>query len=153
MKNQFIFEESRCVACGACVTACLDQNDLYPLHGDFPFRRCETIEERTATGEHMIYRSVGCMHCADAPCVRACPNKCLFKDEETGFTLYDNRACVGCRRCLKACPYDAPVFPERSGKMEKCDGCVERVRNGLEPACARVCPFQALMFSEPAEQE
>ena len=142
--SRFEFEESRCVACGARVTACMDQNDLYPANGDLPYRRCETIEERSGGKVRMTYRSVGCMHCADAPCISACPSGCLFRDKETGFVLYDNEACVGCRLCLEACPYGAPVFPESSGKMEKCDGCAERVRNGMEPACVRVCPFDAL---------
>ena len=150
------------------MAACLDQNDLYPARGDLPFRRCETIEERSGAEVHMIYRSAGCMHCGDAPCISACPSGCLYKDEETGFTLYDNEACTGCQLCLEACPYDAPVFPKRgdfaagckasegpetcgsvsSGKMEKCDGCAERVKRGMEPACVKVCPFGALKIEE-----
>ena len=144
MSRQFVFDESRCVACGACVTACMDQNDLNPANGDLPFRRCETKEERSGSEVHMTYLSVGCTHCEDAPCISACPCGCLYKDEETGFTLYDNDACVNCGLCREACPYEAPVFPESSGKMEKCDGCIERIRHGLEPACVRVCPFDAL---------
>ena len=141
---RFVLVESRCASCGACVTACMDQNDIYPAKGDLPFRRCETIEERNGAEVHMIYRSIGCMHCADAPCISACPSGCLYKDDETGFTLYDNEACTGCGLCREACPFDAPVISDTSGKMEKCDGCVQRVKCGLEPACVRVCPFDAL---------
>ena len=144
MSRQFVFDESLCTACGACATACMDQNDLYPAKGDLPYRRCETKEVCQSEEVHMTYRSVGCMHCSDAPCISACPSGCLFKDEKTGFTIYDNSACTGCRLCESACPFEALVFPERSGVMEKCDGCVERVKNGLEPACVRVCPFDAL---------
>ena len=28
--------------------------------------------------------------------------------------------------------------------MVKCDGCNERVKNGLQPACVRACSFGAL---------
>ena len=42
-----------------------------------------------------------------------------------------------------ACPFGAPSFGA-DGKMRKCDGCVTRIRNGLEPACVRNCPTGAL---------
>ena len=28
--------------------------------------------------------------------------------------------------------------------MQKCDGCMVRIKNGMEPACVRACPVQAL---------
>ena len=30
-------------------------------------------------------------------------------------------------------------YYDKDGKMEKCDGCIERIREGREPACVRVC--------------
>jgi formate dehydrogenase iron-sulfur subunit len=33
--------------------------------------------------------------------------------------------------------------------MHKCDLCGERVREGLKPACVKVCPFEALLFGNP----
>lgn len=90
--------------------------------------------------------SLSCRYCDDAPCVKDCPVGCLYKDEETGLTLLEEERCVGCRRCARACPYDAPTFVTVNGRvrMKKCDGCVERIRNGLEPACVRACPVGAL---------
>ena len=43
-----------------------------------------------------------------------------------------------------ACPFGAPRYRRSDGKMVKCDGCNERVKNGLQPACVRACPFEAL---------
>jgi len=38
--------------------------------------------------------------------------------------------------------------------MTKCDGCVERVKRGMQPACVKVCPFGALsLVSESEYQE
>ena len=36
--------------------------------------------------------------------------------------------------------------------MMKCDGCNERVKQGLEPACVRVCPFDALALATEEER-
>ena len=84
------------------------------------------------------------MHCNDAPCIAACPVGCLSKDPETGFTVYDNTNCIGCKSCAMACPFSAPRYRASDGKMVKCDGCNERVKNGLQPACVRACSFGAL---------
>lgn len=92
------------------------------------------------------------MHCTDAPCVAACPTGCLRKDEETGLTVYDNSVCIGCHSCLMACPFEAPSFTA-AGKMVKCDGCIERQRHGLLPACVRVCPFDALKMVDAETPE
>ena len=89
------------------------------------------------------FLSVACMHCDDAPCVMGCPSACLYKDPESGLTLFDNTNCIGCHSCAMACPFGAPSFNDE-GKMVKCDGCVERLRQGLIPACVRVCPTGAL---------
>ena len=36
-------------------------------------------------------------------------------------------------------------------KTEKCNGCIERVHAGLEPACVRACAFGALQVVEEGE--
>ena len=84
------------------------------------------------------------MHCEDAPCIAACPAGCISKDPETGFTIYDNTNCIGCKSCAMACPFGAPRYRKSDGKMVKCDGCNIRVKNGLQPACVRACSFGAL---------
>lgn len=147
MSERFEFLPERCCACGACAVACMDQNDLDPAQGDAPFRRCVTEERGLGAQAKMRYRSIGCMHCEDAPCIAACPMGCIARDAETGLVLCDNARCVGCRRCETVCPVGAPTFGA-DGKMRKCDGCVERVRAGLLPACVRACPFDALRFAE-----
>lgn len=140
MKKYLYFDVEKCSACGACAMACMDQNDIDIPKGEQPFRNTFTLEGEK--GELKFY-SVSCMHCADAPCVMGCPCGCLRKDEETGFTLYDNTNCIGCHSCAMACPYGVPTF-RANGKMEKCDACIERQKAGLKPACVKICPTGAL---------
>ena len=83
----------------------------------------------------------------------ACPVGCLQKDCDTGMTVYDNTRCIGCRSCGMACPFGAPRYLPGSGKMVKCDGCNERLKAGLMPACVRACTFGALTCMNEEEYQ
>ena len=149
MSRYFELDIDRCCACGACAIACMDQNDVDIPAGERPFRTVFR-QEPERIGACASYYSVACMHCDNAPCVLACPVGCLYKDEATGLTLFDNTDCIGCHSCAMACPFGAPAFGA-DGKMRKCDGCVERLRAGEEPACVRVCPTGALSLARDGE--
>lgn len=143
-KLLFDLDPQKCTACCACVLACMDQNDIDSAHGQHPLRNALELEGKNKDGTPVFsYLSVGCMHCEDAPCVMSCPVGCLWKDTETGLTLYNNAACIGCHSCAMACPFGAPSFGA-DGRMIKCDGCIDRLRAGMIPACVRVCPTGAL---------
>lgn len=145
MKQVFVFDSDRCCACSACMVACMDQNDPDLAAGEQCFRKTYDTElEQTDGSTYCAYLSAACMHCADAPCVAACPVGCLSKDPETGFTVYDSTNCIGCKSCAMACPFGAPRYRPSDGKMVKCDGCNTRVKNGLKPACVNACSFGAL---------
>lgn len=143
MSYVIVFDAERCIACGACAVACMDQNDVLPQQKQPPLRRTFITEPEVETDGRMSYFSAACEHCEDAPCISACPASCISKDPETGFTVFDNKNCIGCRSCAMACPHGAPTIG-LDGKMLKCNGCNERVKAGLLPACVAVCPFDAL---------
>ena len=143
MKRYIDLDLEKCSACGACAVACMDQNDI-DIQTEIPFRHVFMADKNGIHGKEPIYASLACMHCSDAPCVISCPVGCLSKDGDTGFTLYDNTNCIGCHSCAMACPFGAPRYRVPDGKMVKCDGCNERVRHGLQPACVRACSFDAL---------
>lgn len=144
-KYVFELDKDKCVACGACAIACMDQNDRDPDAGDTIFRTIGNTEP-DSPGEKIIFLSFGCMHCESAPCIAACPCNVLCKNE-VGLTVYDNENCVGCRSCFTVCPHGAPTF-NSLGKMEKCNGCEVRLENGFEPACVNICPTGALSCTE-----
>lgn len=137
-----------CTGCGACVVACMDQNDIYPEKGQIPFRRIYRLEDGEFPEANIKYISIGCLHCEDSPCMIGCPTGAITRDGETRAVIVNSELCIGCHSCAISCPFGVPRF-NSEGKMEKCNLCLERIETGLEPACVRVCPTFALTFESP----
>jgi Fe-S-cluster-containing dehydrogenase component len=74
-----------------------------------------------------------CAQCEDYPCVEACPTKALSVSGETGAVLVDAKACVGCGKCIEACPGRIPHMHPTEKRVLICDLC------GGDPQCVRVC--------------
>ncbi len=139
----FSFDISRCSGCMACMAACFDENDM-PGNGS-TFRHVSRIETGAYPQVSIRYVSVACMHCGDAPCVTVCPTKTILKRPGDGIVKVNPESCIGCHACATVCPFGAPQFPEEK-TVRKCDLCLARVTNGMEPACVRTCPTKALGF-------
>jgi len=43
-------------------------------------------------------------HCDDAPCIKNCKSKAIYKRDD-GAVIIDPTRCTGQRNCLEACPY------------------------------------------------
>jgi Fe-S-cluster-containing dehydrogenase component len=65
----------------------------------------------------------------------------------------DQSLCVGCKSCISACPWGAPQWHPKIGKVVKCDYCMDRVDQGLEPACVTKCVTHCLKFGEIEKME
>ncbi|MFG0330173.1 MAG: 4Fe-4S dicluster domain-containing protein [Phycisphaerales bacterium] len=144
MQYGFVIDHDRCIGCHACTVACKAENEV-PV-GDF-----RTWVKYTEQGKFpSVKRSFAvlrCNHCTDAPCVTICPVNALEKRKD-GIVDLDRDACIGCRACMQACPYDALYLNEDSGAAEKCHFCAHRVERGLEPACVIVCPENAIIAGD-----
>ena len=91
-----------------------------------------------------------CLHCTEASCVSVCPTGAAHYQGE--FVVIDENLCVGCGYCVQACPFGVPHSmpgPEdHKGPARKCVFCMDRVTNGLQPACAKTCPAGAYSVGE-----
>lgn len=150
----FYFDSSRCTGCRTCETAC---KDYYDTPTDINYRKVYDCEGGTCalgeagTVESMVYTyhvSLGCNHCTDPACTKACPTRAIHRDEEAGLVLIDDTKCIGCGYCAMACPYNAPTVDRDKGHSVKCSGCHERIEAGKEPICVSACPLRALQFGD-----
>jgi carbon-monoxide dehydrogenase iron sulfur subunit len=93
--------------------------------------------------EIAVFIPVVCQQCDPPPCIGICPTKARKRAAETGAVVTDEKWCVGCKSCIYACPYSAPVLHPSTGKTMTCDLC------GGKPLCVSACTAGAL--SDAAE--
>jgi Fe-S-cluster-containing dehydrogenase component/formate-dependent nitrite reductase membrane component NrfD len=144
----FVIDHTRCIGCHACTVACKAENDV-PL-GDFR-TWVKYTESGTFPEVRRSFAVLRCNQCSDASCVTICPVTALEKRLD-GIVDLDQDICIGCKSCMHACPYDALYINEASGTAEKCHFCAHRTELGLAPACAVVCPTEAIIpgdFDDP----
>ncbi len=93
-----------------------------------------------------------CNHCADSPCTDVCPVTALWERED-GIVDFDPERCIGCKACMQGCPYDALYIDPETHTAAKCNYCSHRVDTGREPACVTVCPEDAIISGDVANEE
>lgn len=143
MPYRLTFDRSKCVGCYACHTACLDAHHQAEDENAKSHRAIQRVTDEEKQFEKNI--CPGCIHCG--ACMRACPAGAVYQEEKTGLILVNQELCTGCRACESVCPMHVIHFDE-AGKMEKCDGCIDRIREGRQPACAGVCCAGAITWEE-----
>lgn len=138
-------------------------------HGAQSYYEAEKVPEKDS-----FYLPVQCQQCEKPPCVKVCPVRATFRDAN-GIVLIDYNWCIGCRMCQLACPYGARRFnwgvpklspeemnpkthyfgnrPRMRGVMEKCTFCLQRTREGRNPACLEACPVGARKFGNLLDPE
>ncbi|GAB4484793.1 MAG: hydrogenase 2 operon protein HybA [Thermodesulfovibrionales bacterium] len=163
-----LYDATLCIGCKACQHACKQFNEMPPEHTaqekiwddpvDLSGKTLNIIKAyRNGTGENKDSETDGfsfvkrhCMHCADPACVSACPVSALTKDPKNGVVSYRKEACIGCRYCQVACPFNIPKFEWDNPfpRIRKCQLCNHRFQEGKFSACCEFCPTGASVFGK-----
>jgi tetrathionate reductase subunit B len=176
-----VMDLRKCIGCRACTVACKSENNV--SLGRF---RTVIQEKTLGTFPNVkkIFLPIMCNHCTSnkedstaevPPCVKICPEypgerqtyktpegkKIRYRGGATyrrpdGLILMDAELCIGCGKCIDACPYGVRSFdpftkagkkPEKQA-VDKCDFCKTRIENGVEPACVNTCQGHARIFGD-----
>ena len=155
-----LIDVSRCIGCKACQAACMEWNDIrddvgvnvgsYNSPIDLTDRSWTVMrfyeEELPDKGLQWLIVKDGCLHCADPGCLRSCPAPGAIIQYSNGVVDFQQDQCIGCGYCQTGCPFNVPRYSMKDNKAYKCTLCSDRIAVGLEPACIKTCPTQALSF-------
>lgn len=154
-----LYDATLCIGCKACVVACREANEMPtesssglwddPLDLSGSTRNIIRVYNE---GDTSSFFKAQCMHCTDPACVSACMLGALHKTK-WGVVAYDKDACVGCRYCQVACPFNIPKFQWASAtpQIVKCELCRHRLERGEQPGCTDACPTKAVIFGKRAD--
>ena len=98
-------------------------------------------------GMRWLMASDVCKHCTHAACLEVCPTGALFRTE-FGTVVVQEDVCNGCGYCVPACPFGVLDRREDDGRVWKCTLCYDRLKDDMEPACAKACPTDSIQFGE-----
>lgn len=148
-----VVDQERCIGCQACSVACKLENNSsgYWINvetqgsdiKDTPIGKFPDLE--------LNFLPKLCNHCENPPCVDSCPVDALQKRDD-GIVILNQETCNLCKACLDACPYGIIVLNENEQVAEKCNLCVHRIDQGLQPFCVICCEGQALYFGDLNDQ-
>jgi len=169
-----VIDMKLCIGCQACSLACKQE---YGTPKGVYWTKTLIEEVGIYPNVTRIYTPQLCNHCEEAPCEKACPTGASYTDIDSGVVLVDYDKCVGCRACYVACPYQNRHFlkrgalkgywPEKGptpfekqsyahfqeGTVTKCQGCIERINGGLDPACVVGCPTKARKWGDLSDPD
>ncbi|MCI5851728.1 MAG: 4Fe-4S dicluster domain-containing protein [Sutterellaceae bacterium] len=144
-QKTLVIDLDRCTGCGACETACKMENNV--ALGVYYNKLHEIGPVGTFPNLKGYWLPHVCQQCRDAPCVAVCPTHATYQTKD-GQVLIDKKKCIGCKLCMKACPYGARSFNAELKVVEKCTLCHHLQEVGEKPACVKACCAHARFFGD-----
>lgn len=169
--KSFFIDTTKCTACRGCQIACKQwnrnpgtktlQRGTHQNPADlsvFTFKLVRFSEIEIPGGEPKWYFFPDqCRHCISPPCKEVADGKvkgAIIHDEATGAVIFNTKVKVKLedfKEIRSVCPYDIPRWNEKTSTMAKCTMCIDRIKEGLLPACVKTCPTGAMSFGDRKE--
>ena len=147
-----VIDVAKCENCNNCFLSCKDEHvDNHwpgyaaPMATQGPsWIRIGTNERGQYPLIDVAYLPAPCLHCDDAPCIKADRNGSLRKRPD-GIVILDPVKAKGQKHLVKACPYGSIVWNEKADLPQKCTFCAHLLDRGWEKTrCVQSCPTGAL---------
>lgn len=166
MSKGFFIDVTKCTACRGCQVACKQWNKLpatetenwgshqNPKDLNFSTYKLVHFEEQVVDGDlKWLFFPEQCRHCIEPPCKMTADiydEEAIIQDEATGAVIFTDKtkALTDFSDGSEMCPYNIPRKNEESGIWSKCTMCIDRISNGLQPACVKSCPTGAMNFGD-----
>ncbi|MGQ9569309.1 MAG: 4Fe-4S dicluster domain-containing protein [Thermodesulfovibrionales bacterium] len=165
--KSFFIDTTKCTACRGCQIACKQWNmnpatktvqrgtHQNPEDLSFVTFKLVRFSEHEEGGKVKWYFFPDqCRHCLEPPCMYTAQSlgyKNITRDEETGAVIYNPKVKVkaaDAKAIRESCPWNIPRWDEKTQGMAKCTMCIDRVKEGLLPACVKTCPTGAMNFGD-----
>ena len=151
-KWNLVIDIEKCENCGNCFLSCKDEH----VNNDWPGYSAPQPDH----GHHWIniqgkergqypfidaaYLPVPCMHCDNAPCIKAASGGAIYKRAD-GIVIIDPDKAKNQKNVVAACPYGAIWWNEKLEIPQKCTLCAHLLADGwTKTRCIQVCPTGAL---------
>ncbi len=161
--KSILIDTSKCTACRGCQVACKQWNQL-------PATETENVgghqnpQDLSAATWKLVRFSEGangdgkpfwyfmaeqCRHCLTPGCMSPVENDEIVQDEKTGAVIFTEKTKnISFKESRENCPYDIPRQNEKTKIFEKCTMCIDRITDGLQPACVKTCPTGTMFFGD-----
>jgi carbon-monoxide dehydrogenase iron sulfur subunit len=133
-----VIDHEKCTGCRECELAC----SVFHTGASNPSRSRIKVIKWEWEG---LYLPMTCQNCEKPFCVEVCPTKACHVDPGMNRVLIDSNICIGCKTCILACPFGAPLFDSVERVTVKCDYC-----DG-DPQCVRFCEVNAIKYVDASQ--
>ena len=151
-KGYLLIDSKKCAGGMSCMMACSLAHEGFV---DLSLSRIQVKKNARGNYPNAISQFT-CRQCPYPSCADACPVNAVYADPQTGVRMINEDACIGCQRCMNACPFTPSRIQWNylDQHAQKCDLCANTPHwdqeggAGNSQACVQACHMKAIKFTD-----